>query len=64
MSKNKKVWLQKVQAEYYIPYNAKQSKEDNEKLARRVFEMKSKDTDFFNISVTATIESVIEDEGK
>ena len=47
-----------------IPYNAKQSKEDNEKLARRVFEMKSKDTDFFNISVTATIESVIEDEGK
>ena len=62
MSKNKKVWLQKVQAEYYIPYNAKQSKEDNEKLARKIFEMKSSDPDFFNISVKETIESRIDEE--
>tara|TARA_R100001143_G_scaffold48737_1_gene43585 strand:+ start:429 stop:623 length:195 start_codon:yes stop_codon:yes gene_type:complete len=62
---SKKVWLQKVQAEYYIPYNAKQSKEDNEKLARKVFEMKSNDIDFFNISVKETIESrILVDEGE
>ena len=57
-----KVWLQQVNASFYIPYNPGLTEQEGTAIAKKVFKMKSDDIDFFEITLSPTIEATYEEE--
>ena len=57
-----KVWLQQVNASFYVPYNPGLTEQERTAIAKKVFKMKSDDIDFFDITLSPTIESTYVEE--
>ena len=60
VKKVKKVWLQVVNATFYVPYSPELTEQDRLAVAKEVFKMKSDDIDFFEITLSPTVEATFE----